>query len=111
MPRCLFLFLFFKIAPITQKTLCAKKLDRDQIEQFKTAIRRNYFFEMWADGLPLRGFVGAVQTKDGEEHIYLSTHFHFSFAFNDDRIIQANLTTDASSMIELVDQGKRTKIK
>ena len=61
---------------------------------------------MWFDGLPLHGFVGAVQQSDGDVQLYLYTHLHFNFLFNENRIIHANITSDASSAVRIDNQGK-----
>eukprot|EP01118_Nematostelium_gracile_P010127 TRINITY_DN3464_c0_g1_i1.p1 TRINITY_DN3464_c0_g1~~TRINITY_DN3464_c0_g1_i1.p1 ORF type:complete len:602 (+),score=121.93 TRINITY_DN3464_c0_g1_i1:43-1806(+) len=91
-------------------SLCTKPLNQDQIAQFKKAIDKLYYFEMFCDDLPVRGFVGtsAMEMRDGVQHkvYYLFKHLHFHFLYNDDRIIHANASADALRLEELKDDGQ-----
>ena len=63
------------------------------------AIKHHYIFEMFVDGLPVKGFVGEMESKvahaDLSNHvvkaednrIFLFTHLDFSIAYNNEHII------------------------
>lgn len=92
------------------QALCpAFELTQDEMKVFMDAIKRHYAFEFFVDDLPVRGFVGQVENRvhqlDGHLHneseVFLFTHLDFNFAYNDDRVIAVNLTTDHSQRVKL----------
>mmetsp|Transcript_22340 Transcript_22340/g.31269 ORF Transcript_22340/g.31269 Transcript_22340/m.31269 type:complete len:598 (+) Transcript_22340:105-1898(+) len=94
--------------------LCEYTLMPDEVDKFIVAIRENYLFEMFVDGLPVKGFVGEMETNpvrysDGTTHndtsYYLFTHLEYSIAYNGDNVIGVNLTTDARQRVKL-QEGK-----
>lgn len=58
-----------------------------QVEDFTEAVRRHYWYEFFADELPIWGFVGPPpeQTK-GDSNVYIYTHKTFDIAYNGDRV-------------------------
>lgn len=54
---------------------------------------------MFYDDLPVWGFIGKVQrlpkpgSTDFETRLFLFTHLHFDLAYNDDRVIEINIST------------------
>jgi hypothetical protein len=57
------------------------------VEDFTEAVRRHYWYEFFADDLPIWGFVGPPpeQTK-GDSNVYIYTHKTFDIAYNGDRV-------------------------
>lgn len=53
---------------------------------------------MYYDDLPIWGFIGKIEKilKPGtpELRYYLFTHVHFDIAYNDDRVVEINVSTD-----------------
>ena len=45
------------------KELCRVKLNQKQIETFYNAVDRDYYFELFIDGLPLWGYIGEYDTE------------------------------------------------
>ena len=85
--------------PIASDNICTMTLSEDDVELFKKAIRKHYFYEFFADALPMHGFVGADSepagaTETEEETYYLFLHLHFTFMYNDDQVIHVNTTAD-----------------
>ncbi|BDA44667.1 Transmembrane 9 superfamily member 3 [Coccomyxa sp. Obi] len=80
---------------VPKKTICSQRLSEANAATFKKAVQKHYWYELFIDDLPVWGFVGPPpeETKD-EEHIYLYTHKSFDINYNDNRIIQVNLTSE-----------------
>jgi hypothetical protein len=96
----------FKV-PIHYSELCDAHLTEQEVQDFKLAIEKLYYFEMLYDDLPIRGFVGTMgsEIRGGEEvkTYYLFKHLHFHMMYNNDQIIFANATADAHKLEELTD--------
>jgi len=92
------------------QALCKKTLTQNDIKHFRDAIQHHYVFEMFVDDLPVRGFVGEMESRQAnygdhvhnDTHYYLFTHLDFAIAYNKNHIIALNLTTDPSQRVELV---------
>jgi len=95
----------FKV-PISEPTvICSQVLHAQQAEQFKNAIERQYWYELFLDDLPVWGFVGIMRQdndESGEKHeqAYLYTHKEFQISYNKDRVIHVNLTQDNLVLME-----------
>jgi len=89
--------------PIHWDLLCEVHLQKPEIELFKKAIDRLYYFEMSYDDLPIRNFVGTVDgDREGEpKKHYLFRHLHFHILYNNDRVIFVNATADPHKVTEL----------
>ncbi|KAI8462639.1 MAG: EMP/nonaspanin domain family protein [Monoraphidium minutum] len=83
--------------------LCRQKMEGNDLARLREAIANDYYFQMFFDGdLPVWGFVGKVEQsepsakddgKEPEPLLYLFTHFHFDIAYNDDQVIELNVST------------------
>lgn len=84
------------------RLLCKKHLSPQDLIAFKEAIHNNYFFEMFAEDLPVWGYIGDTADEDiivGEvegSKTYLFTHLHFYLGQNRNQIVAAKVTTDVS---------------
>mmetsp|Transcript_11502 Transcript_11502/g.28974 ORF Transcript_11502/g.28974 Transcript_11502/m.28974 type:complete len:589 (+) Transcript_11502:25-1791(+) len=89
--------------PVAWKELCTQHLTVKDVEMFRKAIRKYYYFEMYLDGMPLRGFVGSVDKNEEGEAVkfYLFKHLHFTVLYNENRVIYANVTADLRQVAEL----------
>lgn len=66
---------------------------------------------MFYDDLPVWGFLGKVEklVKTGKAPVvkyYLFTHFHFELSYNDDRIIEINVSSDPMRTVDITDADK-----
>lgn len=87
--------------------LCQKKLSKKEVIDFQTAVSRYYLFEMHYDDLPVRGFVGKVESNGSADprqyKYYLYKHLHFTILYNKDQVIRIRAGTDPNDCVELTD--------
>ena len=88
--------------------LCSKALSKDDVEMFRYAVSQHYWYQCFLDELPIWGMVGEIEGSEEEllameargetEHeirdAYVYTLKRVSIAYNGDRIIEVNLTSD-----------------
>ncbi|KFM26763.1 Putative phagocytic receptor 1b [Auxenochlorella protothecoides] len=91
-------------------TLCSRHLGVEDIKAFRTALAKDYYFQFFYDDLPIWGYVGKVETiKDADskdtKKLFLFTHIHFDIAYNEDRIIEINVSTDPTQVADLSEGG------
>lgn len=58
---------------------------------------------MFYDDLPVWGFIGKVEkiVQQGTHKYFLFTHFHFDLSYNDDRIIEINVSSDPMRTVDI----------
>ncbi|KAL4541378.1 hypothetical protein Ndes2437B_g05748 [Nannochloris sp. 'desiccata'] len=79
----------------SKKTICTTTLTQETAEEFAEAVRRHYWYEFFMDDLPIWGFVGPPPEQTQEDtQVYVYTHKTFDIAYNGDRIIHVNLTSE-----------------
>ncbi|KAK9810284.1 hypothetical protein WJX72_007991 [[Myrmecia] bisecta] len=80
---------------VPKRLICSQTLDERTAKIFRRAVKKHYWYELFVDELPVWGFVGPPpeETKD-EEQIYIYTHKSFDINYNENRIIQVNLTSE-----------------
>lgn len=91
------------------QALCRFKLKQTEIKTFVDSIEQHYIFELFVDGLSVKGFVGETELVStiydhhvhNSSHMYLFTHLDFSIAYNGNNVIACNLTTDPAQRVEL----------
>ena len=112
--------------------LCTRDLSPKELKKFRNAVGKDYYFQMYYDGLPLWGFIGKVEKEKDSvhaqyedlhlvesklngprmEHYYLFTHLHFDVLYNDDRVIEVSLSTDPTQVVDITEppaDGSNTK--
>lgn len=86
---------------------CSKKLTREDVAKFRDAVKKDYYFQMYYDDLPIWGFIGKVDKEgkaDPSEYKYsLYKHIHFEILHNKDRVIEISAKTDPSSVVDLTE--------
>lgn len=77
-------------------TLCTTVLDESGASDFAEAVGRQYWYELFLDDLPIWGLVGPPQDPSGESSAtpQVYTHRTFDVAYNGDRVIHVNLTSE-----------------
>ncbi|MCO5591009.1 hypothetical protein L7F22_044985 [Adiantum nelumboides] len=91
------LTLFFSLTEDVERSpLCSIEMDTLKAREFKDAIENTYWFELFMDNLPLWGLVGEYnpEMKDDSKHL-LYSHKNFIVKYNQDQIIQVNMTQDS----------------
>lgn len=87
---------------IPREDVCDMKLDKSMVAEFELAVDRQYWYELFLDDLPMWGMVGEVLHDEThgklEKHIF--THRSLSISYNNDRIIEVNLTSENPISIE-----------
>lgn len=81
---------------VAKLKLCSVTLDEEKTRDFVEAVQRHYWYEFFLDDLPIWGFVGPPPetARDGES-TFLYTHKSLDIAYNGDRVIHVNLTSEA----------------
>jgi transmembrane 9 superfamily protein 3 len=85
------LFIAFR-GHISRTEYCSVDLSQEKYELFAYAIKNHYWYQMYIDDLPIWGIVGEYDEKD--DAYYLWTHKKFEIGFNDNRIVDVNLTSE-----------------
>ncbi|GMP25586.1 hypothetical protein CsSME_00002383 [Camellia sinensis var. sinensis] len=87
--------------------VCKKHLSKEEVAQFRNAVSKDYYFEMYYDDLPFWGFLGKVDKDDkadaSEYKYYLFKHLHFEILYNKDRVIEINAKTDPNALVDLTE--------
>lgn len=81
------------------ESLCKKTLTRENVQTFREAVRKDYYFQMYYDDLPIWGFIGRVDEHEMKYLLY--THVHFIVLYNEERVIE--ISTDPSSTVDITD--------
>jgi len=87
------------------KMLCTQKLDDFAAQKLDVAIRKQYWYQMHLDDLPIWGMVGELVKEDESTaktqrgsllgfETYIYTHKSFVISYNGPRIISVNMTAD-----------------
>lgn len=78
--------------------ICEKSLSADELNKFRKAVREDWYFQMYYDDLPVWGFIGKMEkilkASTTELKYYLFTHIEFDIKYNEDRVIEINVSTD-----------------
>ncbi|KAL0423324.1 UNVERIFIED_CONTAM: Transmembrane 9 superfamily member 2 [Sesamum radiatum] len=91
----------------SSEVVCNKKLDKDEVAQFRSAVAKDYYFQMYFDDLPIWGFLGKVEKEEksdpSEYKYYLFKHLHFEIFYNKDRVIEINARTDPNALVDVTE--------
>ena len=89
------------------ESLCERTLSANDLKKFRRAVKDDYYFQMYYDDLPIWGFVGKIEKilNPGapELRYYLFTHVHFDVAYNGDKVIEINVSTDPLRTVDITD--------
>ncbi|GFR44323.1 hypothetical protein Agub_g5536 [Astrephomene gubernaculifera] len=84
---------------VENAVLCNKSLSGEDLKKFRDAVKQDYYFQMYFDELPVWGFIGKVETVP--KGYFLFTHFHFDLSYNDDRVIEINVSSDPDRTVNI----------
>ncbi|KAJ1701509.1 hypothetical protein LUZ63_001288 [Rhynchospora breviuscula] len=92
---------------LDSKSVCKKKLSKEDVAKFRSAVTKDYYFQMYYDDLPLWGFVGKVEREgktDASEYKYfLYRHIHFEVQYNGNRVIEVSARTDTDAVADVTE--------
>ncbi|KAG9510316.1 Transmembrane 9 superfamily member 3 [Fragariocoptes setiger] len=72
---------------------CSVHLTEEKYQKFVYAIKNLYSYQMYIDDLPIEGLIGEFKEDEhGTEAYYLYTHKEFSLGYNQDRIVEVNVS-------------------
>jgi hypothetical protein len=95
---------------LESKSVCSKKLTTEDVAKFRNAVAKDYYFQMYYDDLPLWGFIGKVEkggkADPSEWKYYLYRHIIFDILYNNDRVIEINVHTDQSALVDLTEDNE-----
>eukprot|EP01114_Cavostelium_apophysatum_P019508 TRINITY_DN630_c0_g1_i1.p1 TRINITY_DN630_c0_g1~~TRINITY_DN630_c0_g1_i1.p1 ORF type:complete len:594 (-),score=172.03 TRINITY_DN630_c0_g1_i1:78-1859(-) len=78
---------------VEKTVVCESILTEEEADMFRTAVKHQYWYQMFLDNLPVWGMVGAgVESKDEKDKLYLFTSKKFIITYNANRIIEVNMT-------------------
>lgn len=86
---------------------CKASLSADDVAKFRDAVKKDYYFQMYYDDLPIWGFIGKIdkegKTDPSEFKYYLYKHIHFDVLYNNDRVIEISAKMDPLSVVDLTE--------
>ncbi|ESW13939.1 hypothetical protein PHAVU_008G239300 [Phaseolus vulgaris] len=87
------------------ESICKKRLTKKEVAQFRHAVLKDYFYQMYYDDLPIWGFLGKFDSEDKDDPtgatVHLFTHVHFEILYNNDRIIDVFIRNDPRAVVDL----------
>lgn len=92
----------FKVDVHRPTEYCSVHLTPEYYESFKYAIKNLYSYQMYLDDLPIEELIGETKRRrDGTESYYLFTHRDFTIGYNNDRIVDVNVSSTSMYSSEL----------
>ncbi|KAK2430726.1 Endomembrane protein 70 protein family [Trifolium repens] len=89
------------------ESICRKLLTRKEVAQFRHAVLKDYFYQMYYDDLPIWGFLGRFETDEKDDTnvatVYLFRNVHFEILYNNDRIIDVFIRNDPNVVVDLTE--------
>lgn len=89
------------------RILCTKRLHREEVSQFRSAVAKDYYTQMYFDDLPIWAFMGRSDSwqryERNDNKYFLFNHTLFEIIYNKDRVIEISARTDPNSVIELTE--------
>lgn len=87
---------------IAKTEICMVELDEVMVKAFTYAVRNDYWYQMYIDGLPIWGKVG---DKDADGY-FIYTHKKFDIGYNGEHIVDVNMATSEKRRLVV---GERIK--
>lgn len=89
------------------RSICNKKLTKEEVAKFRKAVSKDYYFQMYFDDLPIWGFIGKVEREgkiDPRKYKYfLYKHLRFDVLYNHDRVIEISVHADPNALVDLTE--------
>ncbi|GIL73933.1 hypothetical protein Vretimale_5121 [Volvox reticuliferus] len=89
-----------------REVICESVLDAEHLAKFRKAVKEDWYFQMYYDDLPVWGFIGRMEKLFkprgvAEYKYFLFTHIDFDIKYNDDRVIEINVSTDPQEAVNI----------
>lgn len=75
---------------IAKSEICMVELDDEKVKAFVYAVRNDYWYQMYIDGLPIWGKVGEREPDAN----YIYTHKRFDIGYNGQHIVDISIVTE-----------------
>lgn len=89
------------------EVVCRKKLAKEEVALFRDAVKKDYYFQMYYDDLPIWGFIGKVEkegkTDPSNYKYFLFKHIQFEVLYNQDRVIEISTRMDPQYVVDLTE--------
>ncbi|GAB6028159.1 Transmembrane 9 super member 3 [Chamberlinius hualienensis] len=82
---------------VAKTEYCSVTLTEEQLQAFIYAVKNHYWYQMYIDGLPIWGIAGESDDHNG---FYIWTHKKFEIGYNENRIVDVNLTSEVKVKLE-----------
>ncbi|KAJ0981228.1 hypothetical protein J5N97_009483 [Dioscorea zingiberensis] len=88
---------------------CKKRLKREDVAKFRDAVQRDYYFQMFLDGLPIWGFLGRfehesyIDTVPSKRKYFLFKRLDFVIFYNGDHVIECNIYTKSDALVDITE--------
>lgn len=95
------------LTDVESKLVCKKSLSKEEVSQFRIAVNKDYYSQMYYDDLPIWGFIGKVE-KDSkgdptESKYFLYRHIHFDILYNNNHVIEINVRMDPNALVDVTE--------
>ena len=90
-------------APYTESCSSPSPLTQEEADKFITAAKDQWLYQMYLDDLPVWGMVGEMTSLDEStaESAFVYTQRTLVIQYNKDRIIEVDLVSDPTSLVEI----------
>jgi len=78
-------------------------LTKEDLEKFREAVKKDYYFQMYYDDLPIWGFIGKADKENSADPFLLYKHLHFEIMYNNDRVIEISVRTVPSFSVDITE--------
>jgi transmembrane 9 superfamily member 3 len=89
-------------ANVAKNAYCSISLDDSNLEKFIYAVANHYWYQMYLDDLPIWGIVG--EYDEDSKTYYIWTHKKFDIGYNNNQIVDVNLTSESKVKLERRDK-------
>ncbi|XP_067645685.1 transmembrane 9 superfamily member 3 [Eurosta solidaginis] len=86
----------FKV-DVSPTVICMIDLTIDKVKAFTYAVKNQYWFQMYIDGLPIWGEVG--KKDEHEDKYYIYTHKRFEIGYNGQQIVDVTLHNEKKELL------------
>lgn len=88
----------------TATEICMIDLNEEKVKAFVYAVKNDYWYQMYIDGLPIWGKVGEREGKN----YYIFTHKKFDIGYNGKHIVDVNIATEKRELLTAASKIKFT---